>query len=81
MKVPDWLTGGSFGVEQSILALVICTTTGIVLLALAARRGKVVPPDLEAPGLIQTSPDCRFVQIACCQSAAPLPLANVSRAA
>jgi membrane protease YdiL (CAAX protease family) len=44
MKGPEWLTGGSFGVESSVLALLICTTTGIVMLVLAARRGKIVPP-------------------------------------
>lgn len=44
MKGPDWLTGGSFGVESSVLALVVCTTTGIVMLVMAAKRGKIVPP-------------------------------------
>jgi membrane protease YdiL (CAAX protease family) len=41
---PDWLTGGSFGVESSVLALLLCTTTGVVMLVMAARRGKIVPP-------------------------------------
>ena len=41
---PDWLTGGSFGVESSVLALVLCTTTGIVMLVMAKRGGKIVPP-------------------------------------
>lgn len=41
---PDLLTGGSFGVESSVLALLLCTTTGIVMLVMAARRGKIVPP-------------------------------------
>jgi uncharacterized protein len=41
---PDCLTGGNFGVESSILALVLCTTTGIVMLVMAAKRGKIVPP-------------------------------------
>jgi membrane protease YdiL (CAAX protease family) len=44
VKGPDYLTGGSFGVESSVLALVLCTTTGIVMLILAVRRGKIVPP-------------------------------------
>ena len=44
MKGPDWLTGGSFGVESSVLALVLCTTTGIVMLVMAVKRGKIVPP-------------------------------------
>jgi membrane protease YdiL (CAAX protease family) len=44
IKGPDYLTGGSFGVESSVLALVLCTTTGIVMLVMAHRRGLVVPP-------------------------------------
>jgi hypothetical protein len=41
---PDYLTGGDFGVESSVLSLVLCTTTGIVMLVMAHRRGLVVPP-------------------------------------
>lgn len=32
---PDWLTGGSFGVESSVLALSLCTVTGLVMLVMA----------------------------------------------
>lgn len=49
MKGPDWLTGGNFGVESSVLALVVCTTTGIVMLVMAARRGKIIPPIWKRP--------------------------------
>jgi membrane protease YdiL (CAAX protease family) len=41
---PDWLTGGNFGVESSVLALVLCTTTGVVMLTMAVKRGNIVPP-------------------------------------
>lgn len=41
---PNWLTGGSFGLESSVLALLLCTTTGIVMLVMAAKRGRIVPP-------------------------------------
>lgn len=41
---PALLTGGSFGVESSVLALALCTTTGVVMLIMAVRRGQVVPP-------------------------------------
>jgi membrane protease YdiL (CAAX protease family) len=44
IKGPDYLTGGSFGVESSLLALFLCTTTGIIMLVMAVKRGKVVPP-------------------------------------
>lgn len=43
MNGPTWLTGGSFGVEASVVAFVACTATGIVLLVMALRRGHVVP--------------------------------------
>jgi hypothetical protein len=49
MKGPDWLTGGSFGVESSVLALVLCTTTGVVMLVMSVRRGKIVPPIWKRP--------------------------------
>lgn len=44
IKGPDYLTGGSFGLESSVLALVLCTATGIVMLVMAHRRRLVVPP-------------------------------------
>jgi membrane protease YdiL (CAAX protease family) len=44
VKGPALLTGGDFGVESSLLALLLCTTTGIVLLVMAVKRGKIVPP-------------------------------------
>ncbi len=49
MQGPDWLTGGNFGVESSVLSLVLCTTTGIVMLVVAVRRGKIVPPIWRRP--------------------------------
>jgi membrane protease YdiL (CAAX protease family) len=44
MQGPEWLTGGSFGVEASVLALVICSGVGIAMLVVAARRGNIVAP-------------------------------------
>ena len=41
---PELLTGGKFGLESSVLALVLCTTTGVVMLVMAVRRGRLVPP-------------------------------------
>ena len=49
VRGPDYLTGGPFGVESSVLALVLCTTTGIVMLVMAHRRGLVVPPVWKQP--------------------------------
>lgn len=44
LEGPDLLTGGSFGVESSVLALVICTGAGIVMVVMARRRGHILPP-------------------------------------
>jgi uncharacterized protein len=44
VKGPDILTGGNFGVESSIVALIICTSTGITLVVMALKRGKFIPP-------------------------------------
>ena len=41
---PQLLTGGSFGLESSIFALVLCTGAGIVMAVLAHRRGHFLPP-------------------------------------
>jgi membrane protease YdiL (CAAX protease family) len=44
IKGPTLLTGGTFGVDSSVIALVLCTTIGIAMAVMAARRGKIVPP-------------------------------------
>lgn len=41
---PALLTGGTFGVEASVIAFLLCTATGVTLLIMAVRRGHVVPP-------------------------------------
>ena len=41
---PAVLTGGSFGLEASVVAFLLCTATGLVLLVMAVRRGNIVPP-------------------------------------
>jgi hypothetical protein len=40
---PTALTGGSFGLEASLVAFLLCTATGVLLLAKAIRRGHLVP--------------------------------------
>ena len=44
MVGPDWLTGGTFGAEASVVALAVCAAAGIVLIVLAIRKGRVVAP-------------------------------------
>ena len=41
---PALLSGGSFGLEASVIALVICTSAGIAFVWLAATHGEVVQP-------------------------------------
>jgi membrane protease YdiL (CAAX protease family) len=47
---PDFLTGGSFGLEASVVAFVFCTGAGVVLLIMAVRRGNIVPPSWKRAG-------------------------------
>lgn len=39
---PDWLTGGGFGLEASVVAMVVATATGLLILRWAHRRGRFV---------------------------------------
>lgn len=47
---PHLLTGGSFGMELSLGALVLCTTAGVILLVKATRRGHIQPPPWKRMG-------------------------------
>lgn len=40
---PDWLSGGAFGAEASVVALAACLALSVILLAVALRRGSIVP--------------------------------------
>ncbi len=44
LEGPQILTGGSFGMEASVMAFGICTATGLWLLHMAAKRGTALPP-------------------------------------
>ena len=41
---PDWLSGGTFGAEASVVALSLCTLCTVVLIVVALRRGSIVQP-------------------------------------
>ena len=41
---PDWLSGGVFGAEASVVALILCSSCSVLLLIVALRRGTIVPP-------------------------------------
>ncbi|NID16977.1 CPBP family intramembrane glutamic endopeptidase [Luteibacter yeojuensis] len=44
MQGPDWLTGGAFGAEASVVALGLCSVVTAACLALALRRGSLLAP-------------------------------------
>ncbi|SEP13827.1 hypothetical protein SAMN02800692_0008 [Luteibacter sp. UNC138MFCol5.1] len=44
MQGPDWLTGGAFGAEASVVALGLCSVVTAACLAIAVRRGTLVAP-------------------------------------
>lgn len=41
---PVWLTGGTFGIEASVIAVAVCLMAGLTLLFAARRRGNVTQP-------------------------------------
>ena len=41
---PDWLSGGAFGAEASVVALACGVAVSAVLLVIALRRGSIVAP-------------------------------------
>lgn len=43
LEGPEFLTGGSFGMEGSVVAFGLCTATGLLVLYRAARRGHLFP--------------------------------------
>jgi len=44
MSGPDWLSGGTFGLEASIIALVVATGAGLIMLRMAGRKGEILRP-------------------------------------
>ena len=41
---PDWLSGGAFGLEASVIALVVATSAGAWMVWQAAKAGHIVRP-------------------------------------
>lgn len=46
---PDWLSGGVFGAEASVVAMAACSLCSLALLLLALRRGSLVPAPWQRP--------------------------------
>lgn len=47
---PDWLSGGVFGAEASVVALTLCTLCTVALFAVARRRSSIVAPSWRRRG-------------------------------
>lgn len=50
LQGPDWLTGGSFGVEGSAVPFVLCGSVAIWIIVAAKRRGHILPPPWKRKG-------------------------------
>jgi membrane protease YdiL (CAAX protease family) len=50
---PAVLSGGAFGIEGSLLSVVLCAAAAVPLLRAAARRGHVVPPAWSRAGRLE----------------------------
>ena len=48
MAGAEWLTGGSFGAEASLVALVVCSVCGVAMLARTVSMDKIVRPSWRA---------------------------------
>jgi hypothetical protein len=46
----EWLTGGAFGVEASVVAAAVCGSVGVLMLWKAVRLGCIVPPPWQRKG-------------------------------
>ncbi|MBP2478907.1 membrane protease YdiL (CAAX protease family) [Crossiella equi] len=53
---PDWLTGGGFGPEASLIPLVVCLVPTVLLLRRAKRTGRTKPRPRGCPGHRPTAP-------------------------
>jgi membrane protease YdiL (CAAX protease family) len=54
---PEILSGGAFGLEASLFALILCTAVGVWLVALAIKRGQLVQPWWVRRRLAQPAPE------------------------
>jgi uncharacterized protein len=53
---PVWLTGGAFGAEASVVAVVVCLAAGLLLLLAARRKGHVMLPSWSATATTAPEP-------------------------
>jgi len=53
---PDWLSGGVFGAEASVVALTLCLLVSLALLVVARRHDLIVPPRWRRSGVQASDP-------------------------
>lgn len=46
---PDWLTGGQFGPEASVVSVLVCTACALLVLRRCVAPGRIVPPSWQRP--------------------------------
>jgi len=58
LRGPEWLTGGAFGVEASVVAVAVCVLASLLMLRLARQRATLVPwrPLRRAPAAAPAAP-------------------------
>jgi len=64
---PEWLSGGAFGAEASVIAVALCSVVSLALLAAAVRSGTIVPPWFarpQAPARLPAAADNEIVKAA-----------------
>ena len=52
---PDWISGGAFGIEGSLLSTIVCAGAGCVILMLTLRKRGLAKPDDHGLALVQPS--------------------------
>lgn len=53
---PAWLSGGAFGAEASVVAVVVCASAGLLLVIAAKRKGNVIDPFWSRPASSRLPP-------------------------
>lgn len=59
---PEWLSGGAFGAEGSVVAILVCLAAFALLYYLAQKRGHVVAPFWARPKKTATTPQIAVTQ-------------------